>query len=547
MKQLKNVSLNFNLREPKAKRPTQLYAVVRADGKQYKIPLQCKIEPWLWNARRQQPVLISGNENILRIINIVSRLKVGFTKKVCYGCSKNIISEVKQEINEMANEQNLRHSVTRTPKATTLLKRAFDLYYSEKTTKPSTVDETEKRLKCYFKYSEAIGQDKMSMLSQSGLNRFRDYLVKQRNEREAQGCQVRSCNATINYKCELIARLINFMVGHTSFERYHLQPVKYSQLQEFKPKGEDKKRRPLTEDEIKAIRVYTGLTPCECEYRELFLLQCHCGCRTSDLWRLFDRAQQEHHKHKGQEAFVINTQKKEIRAVIMLTPQVREMQSKYDNGCFKHLKIRRMKKESFEKNYNRAIKSIFRKAKLDKIEHYVDAHGVAHDEPLHEVIASHFGRYTFIKDCFMRGLNAEEIKDLTGHASADMINEVYLIITSKDKANNVFKALERISEKSHKSDDAVNEQQQSQQSTAQAEILHLRNILAFFGCEYGKYANVNNAHELVRLITTEYEVPLCNMGWSVQKLESLYKAHDMEGYKHLRADIEKLRPNSLNQ
>ena len=100
MKQLKNVSLNFNLREPKAKRPTQLYAVVRADGKQYKIPLQCKIEPWLWNARRQQPVLISGNENILRIINIVSRLKVGFTKKVCYGCSKNIISEVKQEINE---------------------------------------------------------------------------------------------------------------------------------------------------------------------------------------------------------------------------------------------------------------------------------------------------------------------------------------------------------------------------------------------------------------------------------------------------------------
>gem|GEM_PF-2600948 len=447
----------------------------------------------------------------------------------------------------MANEQNLRHSVTRTPKATTLLNKAFNLYYLENKRKKSTVDVTKQRLNCYFHYCQAIGQDKMSMLSQQGLNRFRDYLVKQRNEREAQGCKVRSCNATINYKCELVARLINYMVGHSSFERYHLQPVKYSQLQEFKPKGEDKKRRPLTEDEIKAVAECVGLTPCEREYRELFLLQCHCGCRTSDLWRLFDRAQQEHHKHKGQEAFIINTLKKEIRAVIMLTPQVREAQSKYDNGCFKHLKIRRMKKESFEKNYNRAIKSIFRKAGLNKIEHYVDAHGVAHDEPLHEVIASHFGRYTFIKDCFMRGLNAEEIKDLTGHASADMINEVYLIITSKDKANNVFKALERISEKSHKSDDAANEQQQPQQSTAQAEILHLRNILAFFECEYEKYMNVDNAHELVRLITTEYEVPLCNMGWSVKRLESLYKAHDMEGYKRLRDDIEKLRPNSLNQ
>lgn len=132
MKKLNNVSsLNFNLREPKAQRQTQLYAVVRADGKQYKIPLQCKIEPWLWDERKQQPVLTSGNENILRIINIVSRLKVGFTKKVCYGCN-DIVLELKQEIGNMANEQNLRHSVTRTPKATTLLRKAFDLYYSEK-------------------------------------------------------------------------------------------------------------------------------------------------------------------------------------------------------------------------------------------------------------------------------------------------------------------------------------------------------------------------------------------------------------------------------
>lgn len=543
MKKLKSVSLNFNLREPRARKATPIYAVIRrVDGKQYKIPLGVKIEPWRWDARKQQPVLTtSGNENILRIINIVSRLKVGFLEKVCYGCNDNIVTELKQKIDNMTNQQNLKSSVTRTPKATTLLKRAFDLYYAEKRVKRSTVDVTKKRLKCYFDYCEAIGQDKMSMLSQLGLNKYRDFLVKQRIEREAQGCKIRSSNATINYKCELIARLVNYMVGHTSFERYHLQPVIYSQLQEFRAKGEDKMRRPLTEDEIKAIRVCTGLTPCECEYRELFLLQCHCGCRTSDLWRLFDRAQQEHHKHKGQEAFVINTLKKEIRAVIMLTPQVREMQSKYDNGCFKHLKIRRMKTESFEKNYNRAIKSIFRKAKLSKIEHYIDAHGVAQNKPLYEIVASHFGRYTFVKDCFKKGLNAEEIKDLTGHASADMINEVYLIITSKDKANNVFKALERVTKESHQSDNAVNEQQQPQQSTAQAEILHLRNILAFFGCEYDKYMNVNNAYELVRLITTEYEVPLCNMGWSVQKLESLYKAHDMEGYKHLRADVEKLR------
>lgn len=76
---------------------------------------------------------------------------------------------------------------------------------------------------------------------------------------------------------------------------------------------------------------------------------------------------------------------------------------------------------------------------------------------------------------FPKGLTASEIKDLTGHASEAMINEVYLIITGKDKAKYVFKALERVSGEKPQNDNAVNEQQQSQQ----AEILHLRNILAF--------------------------------------------------------------------
>lgn len=543
MKKLNNVSsLNFNLREPKAQRQTQLYAVVRADGKQYKIPLQCKIEPWLWDERKQQPVLTSGNENILRIINIVSRLKVGFTKKVCYGCN-DIVLELKQEIGNMANEQNLRHSVTRTPKATTLLRKAFDLYYSEKNTKDSTVRVTQKRLNCYFQYCQAIGQDKMSMLSQMGLNKYRDYLVKQRNKRAEQGCKVRSSNATINYKCELIARLINFMVGHSSFAKYSskIHLVKYNQLEEYKAKDEDKKRRPLTEDELKAVATCTGLTPCECEYRELFLLQCHCGCRRSDLWRLFDRTQQVHYTRDGKEVFIMNTKKYGIRAVVMLTPQVREMQRKYENG-FRYINFT---DKNFGKNYNTAIKNIFRKAGLDKIEHYVDAHGVAHDEPLYDIIASHFGRYTFIRDSFELGLNASEIKDLTGHASEAMINEVYSVITSKDKANNVFRAFERVKE-SHPSDYAVNEQQQPQQSTDNY-VLRCRDILSWLGEPRENYAHISHPQELARLITAKYEVPLANMGWTIETIERLYKDNDTEGYQRLKADIKKLRLFGLNQ
>ena len=527
MKKLNSISLNFNLREPRANRATQLYAVVRVDCKQAKIPLQCKIEPWLWDKKRQQPILVGGNEYILRIIKIISDLKLGFLEKVCYGCN-DIVTELKQKIDNMANPQNLRPSVTRTPKATTLLKRAFALYYAEKQVTESTIIETRKLLKSYDDYCEATGKNKMSMLSQKGLNEYRDYLVKQRNEREKQGCKVRSSNLRINAKCELIARLINFMGAHTTFDRYSLQFVKYTQLHEFKAKGEQKMRRPLTHDEMQAIKECTGLTAREAEYRDLFVMQCSCGCRTSDLWRLFDPTEQEYYTKDGQEAFVINTKKESIKAVIILTPLIRGMQEKYKHGwrvCIS--------------SYNQALKRIFCKAGLNKIEHFTDAHGVAQHKPLCDIIASHFGRYTFIKDCFQKGLTASEIKDLTGHASEAMINEVYLIITGKDKAKYVFKALERVSGEKPQNDNAVNEQQQSQQ----AEILHLRNILAFFGCEYEKYMNVNNAYELVRLIITLYELPLSNMGWSKEKIESVYKAHDMEGYKRLRADVEKLRLN----
>lgn len=522
-------SLNFNLREPHARRPTPIYAVVRIDSRQVKIPLGAKIEPWRWDKLRQIPIL-NGDKNYLFIFDTISRLRLLFAKNFLYVCNVDIISMIKKEINDMANPQNLRHSVTRTPKATTLLHRALDLYYAEKRVKENTIKETKKLLKSYYGYCLEVGKDKMSMLSQRGLNEYRDYLVRQRS----------SSNMRINAKCELIARLVNFMVGHSSFSRYKIQLVKYNQLEEYKAKGEDKLRRPLTEDEVKAVAECVGLTPHQNEYRDLFITQCECGCRASDLWRLFDQTQQVYYTHKGHNAFTINTQKEDIKAVIIQTAQLTEMQEKYKHG-FRKINT---KSGSFVSNYDAALKRIFRAAGLDTMEQYTDAYGVAQTKPLHVIINSHFGRYTFIRDCFEKGLNASEIKYLTGHADETMVNDVYLIITAKDKANNVFRAFERVKE-SHQSDNAVNEQQQSNALTDY--VLRCRDILSWLGEPRANYVNISHPQELARLITAKYEVPLVNMGWTIETIERLYKDNDTEGYERLKADIMKLRPNSLNQ
>lgn len=87
MNKLNNITLNFNLREPHVKRPTQLYAVVRANTKQYKIPLHIKIQPWLWDNKKQIPILLNEDKSTLQVFNIILDLRLLFWEKCLYLCN----------------------------------------------------------------------------------------------------------------------------------------------------------------------------------------------------------------------------------------------------------------------------------------------------------------------------------------------------------------------------------------------------------------------------------------------------------------------------
>ena len=51
---LNEVEANFNLREPKGSKPTIIYLVVRAQGRQYKFSLGCKVYPSHWDRKKQR-------------------------------------------------------------------------------------------------------------------------------------------------------------------------------------------------------------------------------------------------------------------------------------------------------------------------------------------------------------------------------------------------------------------------------------------------------------------------------------------------------------
>ena len=51
-----NLSFNFNLREPKGNKATNVYAIIRLGRIQLKLPTMCKVNSWQWDKKKQMPI-----------------------------------------------------------------------------------------------------------------------------------------------------------------------------------------------------------------------------------------------------------------------------------------------------------------------------------------------------------------------------------------------------------------------------------------------------------------------------------------------------------
>ena len=85
------VKASFNLREPKANKPTNIYLVCRIDKKQVKLSTEVRIYPDQWDTKRQEayvsPRLTElDNMNNLVVNNKISELKSNFLEFKRYIC-----------------------------------------------------------------------------------------------------------------------------------------------------------------------------------------------------------------------------------------------------------------------------------------------------------------------------------------------------------------------------------------------------------------------------------------------------------------------------
>lgn len=433
---LKELTLNFNLRKPTSKRPTNVYAVVKVCGKQIKIPTTAKINAYLWDSKKQVPMLLNSmsdveRDNAKQVFSIINSFQSAFSEYYCYFYQnfqemtsedvrgyfeKNVLSKLIVNKNMAKNGVP---NVTRQRKATNALDKALDIY--AKNVSDGTLTTYKYNLQNFKDYCTDIKRDSVLMLKKKGLNEYEAYLRgKGKSENNIRHC-LRVIRTLVN---EVLAK-------HPDFKKYGIEEVNIKLPKDCKSEGN---KVELTEEEFTAIKNCEGLTPVKAEYRDLFVLECLTGQRVSDIPILFNP---ELYTIEG-DYFSFITKKEKVGALVKRTPEVLEIIDKYKDG-FKHLNINSRILAQCETS---ALKIIAKKAGLNRIISYKDNKGNSHNKPLHELISSHWGRHTFVTR-MARIMSMEDVKYLTGHKDTQSLNKNYLHQTVGDRINILNKAFNK--------------------------------------------------------------------------------------------------------
>lgn len=418
------ISVNFNLRKPKSRTPTPLYMVVyyvNSEGQtaQAKIPTGKKVLPMLWDAKRQQPIMISkGIDLTNKQLQEQAEITAFVSNCRILALSQNFstFDELKQNINLTDNDMS---PVTpqfinakKTPKATKAMEAVL------KSINESNKSENTKYAyrKNYNKWCEWLRDtkqvDSMKALSQLKFNEFKKWLV-------ASG----ATNAMVNDTCGYIVRIIKELVNGEG-AIYGVKEVTFKKLATTSTNVKCE----LLEEEIEALKDTKTISEREEFYKNVFLLQLATGQRISDTYTLI-KGEYEVLKDgngNGNEFIIIKNKKstrgaKVKKSYIPITKEVSDLLQVLQGN-----ELIPTNDKTLTEYVNIEIKEIARRAGLNRI--------TPKGKPLHEEISSHYARHTVTTQLSRKGLSSEQIALQLGN-SKEMVERVYKHETDTDIIN----------------------------------------------------------------------------------------------------------------
>lgn len=432
---ISEISCNFNLRRPKViNKPTNVYCVVYVGGKQHYFATGLKVLPSQWNKKKQiaevsntLTTLDNRNNNILN--EKINQLRGYYKEYIEYLCSNP--NDTDKLCNFIYKDMNVKKPSETKEKATDLLERALEIYISRtKSLSPSTLRGYDNKMNAFKKYiKDSKVDDNLELLTQRGINNYQEYL-----QTEADKVKVGKMGGgkeSINQKCQFIAKLINEVLCCTNdFMYLAIQPVKYIALKRNKKNKEEGVHFPLDDKEIKAFGEVTDLNEKQILYRDIFVLQCSCGQRVSDLKQLI----MGNYTKDEDNLILLKTQKESTPAYIYETEEIKKILDKLKSYIFDYKGRTCLKAGEYRINldnldndpqYNEAIKLIAEKANLNRIWTYRDAQDRPLSNPIHKIISSHCARHTFATIMRAKGYPADKVCWLLGHADDTMVKQVY--------------------------------------------------------------------------------------------------------------------------
>lgn len=401
------ISVNFNLRSPKAKTVTPLYMVVyylSSEGKaiQAKIPTGKKILPTLWDSKRQQPIMISKgidltNKQLQEQAELTAY--IAQARILVYQNNFTNFEILKEKINlkennEMSPVTNQFIKSTRTAKATKLISEALASYTKDRKIKETSAKQYQKLTKVFCQWIVETNQrDSAKALSQSAFNAFVEWLKSNSNP------------SKVNKVASVIRQIIKYIAGTQAGTKNGITPVTFVNVKQVK----EEKKCELLAEEIEAFKAIEVKNNKEQYYKDVFLLQLITGQRISDTLKLIkgDYKVQEGTPYN---TIILTTIKRNTTSYIAETKEVMEL-----------LQAIRANKENEVKNEKDTslayyLKKFFTRAKLTR--------KVPSGKPLNKVISSHFARHTFVTIKLREGYTYEQVGKMIGD-SALMIEKVY--------------------------------------------------------------------------------------------------------------------------
>lgn len=401
------ISVNFNLRSPKAKQPTPLYMVVYYwDDKgmkvQAKIPTGKKILPTLWDSRKQQPIMINkGIELTNKQLSEQAELTAYITQaRILVYSEKNLnFDEIKEKINlkennDMSPVTQQFKAATRTAKATKLISEALASYTKDRKIKETSAKQYEKLTKVFYQWIVETNQrDSAKALSQTSFNAFVEYLKSNSNP------------SKVNKVASVIRQIIKYIAGTQAGSKYNITPVTFVNVKQVK---EEKKCEILAE-EIEAFKAIEVKNNKEQYYKDVFLLQLITGQRISDTLKLI-KGDYKVQKGTPYNTIILTTIKRNTTAYITETKEVTEL--------LQAIRANKENETENEKDKSLAyyLKVLFSRASINRL--------TPSGKPLNEIISSHFARHTFVTIKLREGYTYEQVGKMIGD-SALMIEKVY--------------------------------------------------------------------------------------------------------------------------